>query len=85
MLGEFVAHDSKLRFGSLNHAPSDTIQPTKIPRGRCQYHDFTSAFGDTADMAGPAAGLVAVENDPTETLAAKFAVMHNAAFPRTVW
>jgi hypothetical protein len=25
------------------------------------------------------------EADPTETLAAKFAVMHNAAFPRTVW
>jgi hypothetical protein len=22
--------------------------------GRCQYPDFTSAFGDTADMAGPA-------------------------------
>jgi hypothetical protein len=23
--------------------------------------------------------------DPTETLAAKFAVMHNAAFPTSVW
>ena len=31
---------------------------------RCQYPDFTSAFGGTADMAGLAAGLVPVENDP---------------------
>lgn len=27
IIGEFVAHDSKLRFGSLNHAPGDTINP----------------------------------------------------------
>jgi hypothetical protein len=25
------------------------------------------------------------ENDPTETLAAEFAVMHNAVFPTTAW
>jgi hypothetical protein len=24
-------------------------------------------------------------NDPTETLAAEFAVMHNAVFPTTAW
>ena len=29
--------------------------------------DFTSAFGGTADMAGPVADLVPVENDPSET------------------
>jgi hypothetical protein len=27
IIGEFVAHDSRLRFGSLNHAPGDTINP----------------------------------------------------------
>jgi hypothetical protein len=26
---EFVAHDSKLRFESLNHAPGDTINPQR--------------------------------------------------------
>src|SRR5947208_1463641 len=25
IIGEFVAHDSRLRFGSLNHAPGDAI------------------------------------------------------------
>jgi len=27
IVGEFVAHDSRLRFGSLNHAPGDAINP----------------------------------------------------------
>ena len=26
-VGEFVAHDSRLRFGSLNHVPGDAINP----------------------------------------------------------
>ena len=34
-----------------------------------QYPDFTSAFRGIADMAGPFAGLVPVENDPSATLA----------------
>src|SRR3954468_17998778 len=42
-------------------------QPATARRGRCQYPDFASAFGGTADMAGPAAGLVPVENDPTQS------------------
>jgi hypothetical protein len=32
--------------------------------GRCQYLDFTSPFGSTADMATPDAGLLSVENGP---------------------
>jgi hypothetical protein len=30
IIGEFVAHDSRLRFGSLNHAPGDTINPQSL-------------------------------------------------------
>ena len=29
IIGEFVAHDSRLRFGSLNHAPGGAINPQK--------------------------------------------------------
>ena len=29
MVGEFMAHDSRLRFGSLNHAPGDAINPLR--------------------------------------------------------
>ncbi len=29
VVGEFVAHDSRLRFGSLNHAPGDDINPQR--------------------------------------------------------
>jgi hypothetical protein len=29
VVGEFVAHDSGLRFGSLNHAPGDAINPQR--------------------------------------------------------
>jgi len=28
-IGEFVAHDSRLQFRNLNHAPGDTINPQK--------------------------------------------------------
>ena len=31
---------------------------------RAAYRNFASAFGDKADRAGTAAGVVAVENDP---------------------
>ena len=43
VVGEFVAHDSRLRFGHLNHALGDAI-PQRAHRGRCQCPDFTSAF-----------------------------------------
>jgi len=33
MIGEFVAHDSKLQFGNLNHALVDTINPQKAHCG----------------------------------------------------
>src|SRR6476646_1213313 len=29
IVGEFVAHDSRLRFGSLNHVPGDAINPQR--------------------------------------------------------
>ena len=29
IVGEFIAHDSRLRFGNLNHAPGDTINPLR--------------------------------------------------------
>jgi hypothetical protein len=44
-----------------------------------------SGLGATADI-GRRYGLDgSVAFDPTETLAGKFAVMHNAVFPVTVW
>ena len=36
-------------------------------------------------MKGRAISANSDANDPTETLAAKFAVMHNPAFAGTVW
>ncbi len=44
-IAEFVAHDSRLQFGSLNHVQGGTINPQRPHRGRCQYSDFASAFG----------------------------------------
>src|ERR1700730_777311 len=35
--------------------------------------------------APPCGPALLVTQDPSATLAANFAVMHNAAFPRTVW
>jgi hypothetical protein len=64
VVGEIVAHDSRLRFGSLNHVRGGTINPQKTIAADAKYSDFTSAFGGTADMAGPAAGSTPVVNDP---------------------
>jgi hypothetical protein len=73
IVGEFVAHDdSRLRFGSWNHVPGDAINPQRPIKGRFQSPDFTSAFGGTADMAGPATGLVLVAIDPKATSAGGF-------------
>jgi hypothetical protein len=47
--------------------------------------EFTSAFGGVAEVHGRTASAAFDANDPTETLAAKIAVMHNAAFPATAW
>ena len=41
-----------------------TSNPLRPDEARCQTLDFTSAFGCTADMARPFAGLVRIENDP---------------------
>jgi hypothetical protein len=45
IVGEFVAHDSRLRSGSLNHAPGGIINPLRPVVTDCQCPDFTSAFG----------------------------------------
>ena len=44
-------------------APGDAINPLR-PVEAVSDTLFTSAFGGTADMARPAAGLAPVENDP---------------------
>jgi hypothetical protein len=68
IIGEFVAHDSRHQFVGLNQEQGDRINlqnPDAVnPR---RWSDFTTALGDTADTAGPAAGLVPVENDPDPT------------------
>jgi hypothetical protein len=48
-------HDSRLRLWSLNHVSGGAINPQWIWRFR-EYSEFTSAFGDIADIAGLAAG-----------------------------
>jgi hypothetical protein len=53
----------------LNHAPGDAINPLRPIETDSNTLDFTSAFGGTADMAGLAAALVPVENDPDRTSA----------------
>jgi hypothetical protein len=62
-LPRLMSFCSEFLFGSLNHAPGDAINRDS-PSRQLQYPDFISAFGSTADMARPAAGLVPVENDP---------------------
>jgi len=49
----------------LNHAPGDTINPQRPIAADDNTLIFTSAFGATPDMAGPTAGFVPVENDPS--------------------
>jgi len=51
----------------MNHVPGDAINPQSPIKGRCQSPDFTSAFAGTADMVGPATGLVLVAIDPEPT------------------
>jgi hypothetical protein len=49
----------------LNHTLGGIIDPLRPVEEDSS--TLTSAFGATADMAGPVAGLVAVENDPLRT------------------
>jgi len=58
----------------LNHALGDTINPQR-PIAAHANNCFTSAFGGIADVAGPTAGLVPVENDPTTTQAVRCRVV----------
>ena len=60
--------DSLTRSHRRIDAPGDTTTPLRLLGGRRQYPDFTSAFGDTADMARPVAGFVRVANDPRRHL-----------------
>jgi hypothetical protein len=46
--GEFVAHDSRLRFGSLNQVLGGIINP--LPPVEADSNTLTSAFGATAEM-----------------------------------
>jgi hypothetical protein len=71
-----------LQFGSLNHAPGGIINPPGFRHDRCQYPDFTSAFGGTADMAGLAADLVPVENDPLRTRGVHRSIRDNGDFAK---
>jgi hypothetical protein len=66
MIGEFVAHDSSLQFGSLNHMPDGTINPQKAVTADADTVIYFRFWGE-ADMAGRAALLVPVENDPERT------------------
>ena len=55
--GSIASHDSGLRFGRLNHALGGTIKPLRLVEADTN-PELTSAFGGTADMGGPAGGLV---------------------------
>jgi class 3 adenylate cyclase len=54
IIGEFVAHDSRLGFGRLNQVLGGTINP--LPPVEADSNTLASAFEATADMAAPAAG-----------------------------
>ena len=51
---------------SLNHAPGDAINPPRslMPDANALFY---FRFRGTANLAGPAAGLAPVENDPERT------------------
>ena len=55
-----------------------TLQATT----EAEYMTAPARFADSQIPLAPRASSI---HDPTETLAAKFAVMHNAVFPVTVW
>ena len=59
---EYVAHGWRLRFWEFESRAGRRHQPN--PSRQMRISCFTSAFGDTADMVGLAAGLVPVANDP---------------------
>src|ERR1700730_86416 len=80
IIGEFVAHDSRAPVWELESRAGPHHQPARVRHDRCQYPDFTSAFGGTADMVGLAADLVPVENDPTETSASISCCSSEAGF-----
>jgi hypothetical protein len=63
---EFVAHNSRLRFGSLNHASADAINP-KRPIAADAHTLIYFRFQGHSRHGGPADGFVSVENDPTRT------------------
>jgi hypothetical protein len=54
----------------LNHEPGDAINPPRplMPDANALFY---FRFRDTAEMPGPAAGLVPVENDPQRTKLSK--------------
>jgi archaellum biogenesis protein FlaJ (TadC family) len=54
-------------------------------RCRCQRFEFTVAVGGTADVNGHTISANFDAIDQLRHWAAKFAVMHNAAFAGTVW
>ena len=55
IIAEFVAHDSRLQFRTLNHAPARIINPARPVAGPLMLR-ITSAFSGITDMALPAAG-----------------------------
>ncbi|WP_292481494.1 PAS domain-containing protein [Mesorhizobium sp.] len=58
--------DSLARIGRSGEAQHrGAAHLARLLRGRCQYPDFTSAFGGVADIVGAAADLVPVANDPS--------------------
>jgi hypothetical protein len=57
----------------LNHALGHAINPQRPFPADANTLIFTSAFRGIADMAGPAAGFVTVENDPSATFVPRLA------------
>ena len=57
------------RIGSLNHVPGDAINPQRPIEVDANTLILLPLWG-TADMAGPTAGLVRIDNDPTTSFEA---------------
>jgi hypothetical protein len=63
MIGEFVAHDSSLRFRGLNHDPRAGLNGPSAPSP----HASTALSGGKPDIDRLTKPADSVENDPTRT------------------
>ena len=68
IIGEFVAHNSRLRFGSLNHAPSDAINPQRPIAADANALILLPLSGAQPTWRDLLVASSVLKNDPSRTL-----------------